>query len=166
MHFPTEFSLVYHLQDKISKIRTRIQQCMYQTKLVLRLKKIMKLMYTLLNVSFLKTLVTSFHFLKIFEHQERKVTPLFQSQLKISCFYFFINIFKKKLRIFWFIKQNQNTMHLSSASVYSFIVNHVSKETKYLAQPQVAVQVQIKVVKKWLIKFRPPYIIPGSEPLE
>ena len=108
---------------------------MYQTKLVLRLKKIMKLMYTLLNVSFLKTLVTSFHFLKIFEHQERKVTPLFQSQLKISCFYFFINIFKKKLRIFWFIKQNQNTMHLSSVSVYSFIVNHVSKETKYLAQP-------------------------------
>ena len=71
----------------------------------------MKLVHTPLNVSFLKTLET---FLEIFLYQERKVTLLFQSQLfqsqlkNLTFLCFFIYIFKKKLRMLWFIKQNKN----------------------------------------------------------
>ena len=56
--------------------------------------KLVTLVYTPLIVSFLKTLVTNFRFLKIFKHQERKVTRFFQSQLEVSCSYIFYQYIK------------------------------------------------------------------------
>ena len=81
-------------------------------------RKLMKLGYTPLNVHFLKTLITNFCFFsKYFNIKKGKWLVYFSLNWQLHVLMFFINIFKKKLHIFWFVKQNKNIVPIS------FVIN-------------------------------------------
>ena len=78
----------------------------------------MKLVHNQLNVSFLKTLVTNLLFSRnIFTSRKGSDPFILVSIEKINVLMFFIYMSKKQLRMFWFIKQNKNIIHIS------FVIN-------------------------------------------
>ena len=87
---------------------------MYQTKLVLRWNKIDKISVYPTKRFFSKNTGNKLIvFSKYFHSKKGKRPVYFSLNWKFHVLMFFIYIFKKKLRMFWFIKQNKNIIHIS-----------------------------------------------------
>ena len=106
----------WNFKKSEDKLKQRFNKLCTKPKLYLSGIKLMKLVYTPLNVSFLKTLVTNLSFSwSIFT--SRKDSENLKGQWKFHVLMVFIYIFKKKLCMFWFIKQSKNIIHIS------FVIN-------------------------------------------
>ena len=77
----------------------------------------MKLVYSPLNVSFLKTIVTKLPFSGNIFASRKERDSFISVSIENFMFLCFIYMFKKKLRMFRFIKQNKNIIHIS------FVIN-------------------------------------------
>ena len=96
---------------------------MYQTKLLLKWNKTDEISVhptkrffskNTSNKLILKTLVTNIFLSKYFHIKKGKWPVYFSLDWKFRVLMFFIYIFKKKICMFWFIKQNRNIIHISS----------------------------------------------------